>query len=299
MLPERRQHGDSPPCSTQRMWGVSLARMPLRKRRTGNERARVIVEFIGASGSGKTSLARDVARSLDESHDAVTASDLVLRRLHLARVAAPTARNVVADLSAILEMPRLNREQRVFLAYALRRLKRHRPKSLQTLNYVRSVVRRLGVDCIARRRGRDMVVLADEGIVLVAYLLFVYGNTGYDEDDLTEFATIAPLPDRIVHVKAPLESLVQRTLSRLDPPQELRARDKKTVTRFLGSATDMFARLATTSQLRDRVLEVENLSGADNQRALAARIADSLGTLLQPLGGFASPRAKVTSRKEA
>jgi ABC-type oligopeptide transport system ATPase subunit len=258
----------------------------------------VIVEFIGASGSGKTSLARNVVRSLEETHDAVMASDLVLRQLRLEEVSAPTARNVVADLSAVVEMLRLTGEQRTFLPYALRMLNRHRPRSFQTLNYVRSVVRRLGVDGIARRRGRHMVVLVDEGVLLVAYLLFVYGNTGFHEDDLAEFAGIAPLPDRIVHVKAPLESLVRRTLSRLDPPRELRARDKETVTRFLGSAADMFAQLVTTPPLRDRVLEVENLGGAARQQELATGIADSIRTLRQPANSTI-PKAMADSRKEA
>jgi hypothetical protein len=299
VLLERRRHGDAPPYSTQRILGVSVALTPLRNRREGNERARVIVEFIGASGSGKTSLARNVVRSLEGTHDAVMASDLVLRRLHLERLAAPTTRNVLADLSAVVEMLRLNGERRTFLAYAVRRLNRHRPKSLQTLNYVRSVVRRLGVDGIARRRGQHMIVVADEGILLTAYLLFVYGNTGFDEDDLAEFAGIAPLPDRIVHVKAPLESLVRRTLSRLDPPRELRARDKEDVTRFLGSATEMFAGLVRTPALRDRVLEVENPGGAVGQQGLAATIADSIRALRQPVGDLAIPRSMEYSRRKA
>lgn len=258
----------------------------------------MIIEFVGASGSGKTSLARQVARLLGDSHDAVIASDLVLSHPYLRKIATPTARNVIADLSALIEMLRLNGEHRTFLAYALRRLKRHRPKTLQTLNYVRSIVRRLGVDGIAQRRGRGMVVLADEGIVLASYLLFVYGNTRFDEDDLAEFAGLAPLPDGIVHVKAPLELLVSRTFSRVDPPRELRGHDKETVTRLLGSAVDMFEGLVATAPLRDRVLEVENLGGAARQQGLAARIADSILTLRQPVG-LATSNAMDDSGKEA
>lgn len=247
----------------------------------------MIVEFIGASGSGKTSLARNVARSLEETHAVVTASDLVLGRLRMEDIVAPTARNIFADLSAVVEMLRLNGEQRRFLAYAVRRLRRHRPKSLQTLNYVRSIVRRLGMDGIARRRGQHMVVLADEGIVLVAYLLFVYGNTGFDEDDLAEFAEVAPLPDRIVHVKAPLESLVHRTRTRPDPPRELRFRDEETVRRFLDSAAGMFRKLVRTPPLRDRVLEVENPGGYVTEKELAAMVADSIRGLGGRVGGLA------------
>jgi thymidylate kinase len=273
--------------------------MRLRNRGSRNEGTPVIVEFIGASGAGKTSLARNVVRSLEETHDVVTASDLVLGRLGLEEVAAPTARNLVADLSAGVEVLRLNREHRAFLTYALRRLSRHRPKSLQTLNYVRSVVRRLGMDRIARRRGRDVVVLADEGIVLAAYVLFVYGNAGFDKDDLAEFAGLAPLPDRIVHVKAPIDSLVQRTLSRRHPPRELRSHDEKTIRRLLGSAADMFAELVTTPSLRDRVLEVENPGGADTaQRELAARVADFIRTLRHPLHGSSITKAMEHPSKE-
>jgi hypothetical protein len=270
----------------------------LRQQPGEDERAPVIIEFVGASGSGKTSLARQVARLLGDTHNAVIASDLVLSHPHLKKIATPTARNVMADLSALIEMLRLNGEHRTFLAYALRRLKRHRPRTLQTLNYVRSVVRRLGVDEIARRRGRGMVVLADEGIVLASYLLFVYGNSGFDGDDLAEFVGLAPLPDGIVHVRAPLESLVRRTFSRIDPPRELRGRDKKSVSQLLGSAVDMFEGLVATAPLRDRVLEVENLGGAARQQRLAARIADSILTLRQPVG-LATSKAMDDPGKEA
>lgn len=278
---------------------VSVAGMQLRNRGTRTESAPVIVEFIGASGAGKTSLARDVARMLEETHDVVTASDLVLGRLRLAQVAAPTARNLVADLSALVELLRLTREHRAFLAYALRRLSRHRPKSLQTLNYVRSVIRRLGMDRIVRRRGREMVVLADEGILLAAYPLFVYGEAGFDKDDLAEFAGLAPLPDRIVHVKAPIDSLLQRTLSRRHPPRELRARNEETVRQFLCNAVEMFDELVTTPPLRDRVLEVENVGGADfARRQLAARLADNIRRLRDPLHSSSISRAVEQPSKE-
>lgn len=258
----------------------------------------MIVEFIGASGSGKTALARSVVRSLGEPRDAVMASDLVLRRAGLRSVRGATARNLVADLSAGVEMFGMNGKERAFLGYALRRLGRHRPRTLQTMNYLRSVVRRLGVDRIARRHGRRTLVLADEGVVLIAYLLFVYGDVEFDEEDLAEFAAMVPLPDRIVHVRAPIESLVRRTLSRPDPPRELRSRDEATVRRHLGSAAAMFDRLVAFPPLRDRVLEVENLAGEDRRRALADRIADSLRSPGRSPGASTTPRFPDTIRRE-
>ncbi len=238
----------------------------------------MIVEFIGASGSGKTALMKQVAPLLGTAEDVAIASDLVLGRLHMSGVGAPTARNLLADVSAAVEMLRVKREHRALLGYALRRLGRQRPVSWHTVNYVRSVVRRLGVDEIARRRGRRMVVLTDEGIVLAAYLLFVYGNVRFDETDLAQFADLVPMPDRIVHVKAPLETLVDRTMSRPDPPRELRTRNHQTLSHYLGSAAELFARLVALPVMRDRVFEVENNGDTPGElNELAAEVASSIG----------------------
>jgi shikimate kinase len=254
----------------------------------------VIVEFVGASGSGKTTLTHDVARQLNGFGDVITASDLVLSRWKLQKVTHPTARNVIADMTSAVDAPRLRRSERAFLRYAFRRLSMHRSFDLQTLNYCRSIIRRTGMDVHARRVGSTRIVLADEGIVLTAYLLFAYGECGYEDDDLAEFAEMVPLPDLIVHVKAPLESLTRRAASRVDRRRELSVDDRYTVQRRLYEAAELFDRLVAVPEIGNRVIAVENLDCLDAQRDAAAVIAKDLRNLLLRTGSFS--RHETTSQ---
>ena len=242
----------------------------------------MIVEFIGASGSGKTSLARAVARTWGDDDAVITAWDLVLEHVHPPGVSARMT-NVVADLYSIKEMVRLGRKHRAFLAYAVGRLRNHRPIRLQTLNYCRSVVRRLGVDQLARRNASGRVVLVDEGTMLAAYLLFVYGNCEFDHEDLVEFTEMVPQPDCIVHVRAPLLSVIERTQARSDPPRELRGLDRRELGIYRARAADMFGSLMAAPTLRSRFIEVENVAGTKSEREmLAADVAASLKMLVRP-----------------
>lgn len=218
----------------------------------------MIVEFIGASGSGKTTLARGVAQHLAAVEDCTTASDLVLDRWKLKRISHSTMQNVIADIGSFVDLPRLSSDERAFLRYAFRRLSLHRPIGLQTLNYYRSVVRRTGMNSYAHRVGSGRIVLADEGLVLVAYLLFAYGGASFDDRDLAKFASVVPLPDRIVHVKAPVELLIERAISRADRRRELTVSDRRVLQDRLARAADLFDRLALVPSIHNRVISVEN-----------------------------------------
>ena len=68
-----------------------------------------------------------------------------------------------------------------------------------------------------------------------------------------------PLPDIIVYVKAPFDSLVKRTLQRTDPPRELRSKNQAMVEKYVSRAVTMFDRLVKADSIQSRLLIVENL----------------------------------------
>ena len=94
--------------------------------------------------------------------------------------------------------------------------------------------------------------------------------------ELEEFAHLAPTPDRIVYVKAPIDALVERATSRPDRRRQLAGRDRDVIEQSLRRATSLFDGLAATPSLRDRVIIVDGSDGTlDDDRQLMA-LADEL-----------------------
>ena len=238
----------------------------------------MIVEFIGSTGAGKTTLFSEVQGRLARQAPAVTSSfELVAGRLGLQTATHPTVRNVIQDLAglpySIGSLPR----HRAFMAFALKALARHTGCTVFALNYLRSILRKIGTYEVARRHPHDRIILVDEGTVLAAHLLFVFSRTGYHREEIEQFARLVPLPEFVVYVKAPVDCLVQRALRRHDVRREMRARHRAVVETYVSRATALFDRLVETNPLRDRVLTVENPDFTAAERgALADRIAEAI-----------------------
>jgi thymidylate kinase len=233
----------------------------------------VIVEFIGCSGAGKTTLAKMLRRSSSLTDPVILASDLVMDRPGRRWISNPTAMNLVADVTALPSFLRAFDQNQDFARYAAERLRRHAPSVFAKVNYMRNIVRRIGMHELARREGGKVRVLADEGTVLTAYYLFVYSDAPVRQSDLDQFAQLVPMPDRIVHVKAPVEVLVNRSLGRPDRRRELAMNDQQKLQHWIARAQEVFEGLSATPRIRDRVLTVENVNAmADSQGALTAEI---------------------------
>lgn len=237
----------------------------------------MIVEFIGCSGAGKTTLMHAVRECVSVPDSVVTAWDLVIDRPGRRWVTNQPAINLIADATALVPFARCYRSNREFFSFALRRLMAHAPSTFAKLNYTRNVIRKVGIHELAKRRAIDRTVLVDEGTVLIAYQLFVYSPAPYSPADVEQFARLVPAPDLLVHVKAPLPTLANRSMSRSDQRRELKGRDRQQVREFIERADELFDALAATDALRDRVLVVENPDGSPEVRRLVAqRIATGI-----------------------
>ena len=258
----------------------------------------MIVEFIGCSGAGKTTLMRQVQRHAAAAPMVPTAWDLVLDRPGRRRVTNPTAVNLVADATALGPFLAGLRRNDAFVRFALRRLRGQAPTTVAGLNYARNVVRRVGMHELARRQ-QGRTVLVDEGTVLIAYQLFVYSRVPPTEEEIERFASLVPAPDRLVHVRAPTSVLVERAVSRPDRRRELRRADAIRLHHLIERADTVFTAVASAPTLRERVLEVDNPdSSAQRQHVVAQRIAAWLAsTDLGSDGGERSdPDGRTTQR---
>ena len=235
----------------------------------------MIIEFIGSTGAGKTTLILQVQRRLAEQAQTVTAFDLVADLLGLRHVTNPTVRNLIQDLVGLAFFIGSLYQHRAFVGFALKTLARHKTYAFFTANYLRSIVRKIGTYEIFKRYNHNRIILVDEGTVLSAHLLFVYTRTIYTQEDIETFASLVPLPELVVYIKAPVASLVQRSLQRRDAPREMRSKNQMLVEKYVSRAAEMFDRLTETKRIREQVFIVANPDSNESDcGAVADRIAE-------------------------
>jgi len=214
----------------------------------------MIVEFIGCSGAGKTSLAKEVRRRSHASRRAILSVDLVRDRPGLRWMTDPSLINLAADVISFPSFLRAYGRDGEFVRFAFDRLRRYAPSTFAKYNYRLNVIRKVGVHELARRASDRGTVLVDEGVLLSAYQLFVYSDAPYGDVDLDRFAHLVPMPDRIVYVRAPLDLLVERAIRRPDPRRELAGRSRNEVADRLARAVELFESLAVRGTIRERLL---------------------------------------------
>lgn len=217
----------------------------------------MIVEFIGSTGAGKTSLISKIHHKLAQTTVVTTSFGLVAAPLGLSGVTHPTAQNLIQELVAFpFFISSLNR-YRKFLAHTIRTFSHNTKFSIHTINNLRSLERKIGLYEITQRYNRDRIILVDEGPILAAHM-FVFAGAAVTSSEIATFATLLPLPDLIVYIKTPIEVLVRRALKRLDPPREMGGRDPAMTEKYVRSATSVFDQLMAAERIRSRLLIVEN-----------------------------------------
>ena len=241
----------------------------------------MMVEFIGSTGAGKTTVAAAVQRRLAVRGGTQTAPDLVASLVGLRPLARPFYRNLACDLVGLPFVLGSLGRQAAFLRFVLQVLARQ-PLTLQAANRVRSTLRKIGVYEIIQRYGGGRIVLVDEGTILHAHNLFVYTSQEWSPEDLDRFARVVPMPDVVVYVTAPLALQIRRSLERSDPPREIRSRNPRLVELYVARASALFEALVGIPSIGERVVRVDNSGdqrgpdGPDVERVVASIMEKAL-----------------------
>jgi thymidylate kinase len=175
-----------------------------------NHSGPLLVEFIGVTGVGKSTLIRALAEALARRQLRVRdADEVVLAHYGLAFIRHAKARSAVLHLLALLPLLGYfsTRAGRRLLRLALGSIARGAREIWTGFGLVRNVVKRIGCHLLLEemRCGRTDcdIVLCDEGIVHAAHNLFVHTGTEPSAEAIMLFGHIVPKPDLVVWVAAP------------------------------------------------------------------------------------------------
>lgn len=235
----------------------------------------MIVEFTGISGSGKTVLSNHVISELINrgiSLKPVHADHFNLLGLPVfGQVKNITFQHVLLDLLSLFQLRRLSRSEWRFLGFCWRMLMAYGESIWVRINYFRNIVRRVGTDQWLRQRtGLNQLAIVDEGTVHNIHPALVHLGAAPNLADIELFASLAPLPDLIVHVRVPLNAAIARTIARPDPP--INTENEARLTEFITRAHQVFEDLFELEIIRVKTLIVEMTEG----EACLSRASDQI-----------------------
>lgn len=218
----------------------------------------MIVEFIGSTGAGKSTLISETKQRLSNSDRVLTSYDLVARRVGMQTVTHPTVKNIIQEVIGFPYFLHSMYRHKDFALFTLKILAQQSNLTIFTVNNLRSFERKMGVFEINKRIKQNKIILVDEGTVLLAHNIFVFNDIQFSREDILNFASLVPLPDIIIYVKAPIEHLISRTLQRGDPPREIKFKTRDSIGNYIRRAVLMFEELILHERIRVRTLVVEN-----------------------------------------
>lgn len=221
----------------------------------------MIVEFIGSTGSGKTTLISNVQRRLAETVCVTNSLDLATSLLGLKNVTNLTLQNLEQELLSFPFLFGKYYKYHAYLSHTTKLFWRNTGLSVQAIHNLRSLERKVGMYEITKRYGKDQVILVDEGPLLALHM-FVSAQNTYTPEEIARFIDLLPLPDLVIYIRASVETLIERTLQRPDPPREVDRKDPVQMNAYFKNAVIMFDQLIKADNIRDRLLVVESLDMA-------------------------------------
>jgi thymidylate kinase len=218
----------------------------------------MIVEFIGSTGAGKTTLINEVRCRLVKTGRVTTSIDLATSLLGLKGLTNPTLQNLAQEFISLPFFIGTLYKYNEYLRHTIKLFWRKTNFSMQTIHNLRSLERKIGMYEIAKILGKDQVILVDEGPILALYMFVSVKNT-HTPEEITRFIDLLPLPDLVIYIRASIDTIIERTVRRADPPREVDRKNPAQMEEYIKRTVAMFDQLTQAENIRPRLLVVESL----------------------------------------
>lgn len=241
----------------------------------------MIVEWTGCSGSGKTTLCASVTDRLRSNGiDVWSPIEIIFGRQISGYVRSPGIRNALLDLLILPWTLTALCSQRELVIYCDQYLRKTHPDVLTRIRLKRSIYRKLGVDLFLKSGTRaKRMVFVDEGTVHIAHVLFANSQEQqFTMRHMEEFCRLVPTPNFIVHVTAPEDVLIERTLEREHKP--IRSKSPDVLIQFIQAGQKIFSMIADLGLWPEKMLKAPNgKSESVDGRIDPDKLAEQIGTL--------------------
>lgn len=243
----------------------------------------MIVEFTGATGSGKSTLSCSVIELLSKRN-------IIAASVHEKDFPANVLRPVIADISShniktdLFIFPWFLLGSLCNLKFAwfcLMRITRYGGSFSESSSILRSFIRKLGIFYYLKsRRFANTCCVVDEGIVHSAHNILVNTLKQVPDCDIKKFSELVPLPDIIVYVRADINTLSSRILDRNDRSPRVKS-DKQALT-FANNAHAAFKVLFNSQRLSAVTLSYDADIDSNAPSKIAEEISKSMDKLNAP-----------------
>ncbi len=232
----------------------------------------MLVEFIGSTGSGKSTLSKSVMENLSGLIQTSLSEELTRKFINVNGIKYQSLNNLINDIVGFPFFVRNLKRHANFTLFALTSLTYYIKMKFSTVNRFRAVVRKLGNYELYRRIDKRKIVLIDEGTIHTAHYMFVYSGKEIRFQDIERFAQLVPLPDAIIYIKAPVEILLTRTLKRNDCSRIIKSKSDEIIEAYLGRSLFVFDRLVESQKIEERMLVLENNSSSPSDILASSKL---------------------------
>jgi len=222
----------------------------------------MVVEFVGCSGAGKTTLLRDTVNFLRTAGiDVADSRTVVCRATGSGWIPSESAQNIVIDLM-VRATVRFPAEAAHFIHFGAAHIRSSLGGRFDRFNRIRGLRRQVATGEFCRARTPvGSLCLVDEGPLGSAHSVCVCPASPPGDETLKQWLGMVPKPDLALYVAVSVETVVERTLRRADPP--LRGKTARQLEAFVRAGHEVFCRLSRMAEADWWV----NLDGSAGEQA--------------------------------
>lgn len=161
----------------------------------------MLIEFIGCTGCGKSTLSAAVVDHLNASGQAAERLDV--------------GGSIKADFTTLPWSLRFGAKHKRLMRWGLATIRHDADSSAAALILWRNFIKKMGAyERIRTKQHASKHLVWDEGTLQAANNLFVHIRKPPRSSAIQRFADMVPKPDKTVYVRAPREDLIRRTSQR-------------------------------------------------------------------------------------